>query len=103
MRSRLAGVFCVASRIRFVAQAMDPETEALVARVMADVYGDPASPAFPKPLPESEAGPSAGGQRRYLWVDAFGVLNYVTLARRAAAAGLVERFDIEPYSDFSAK
>ena len=45
---------------------------------------------FPRPLPPSEAGPSVvpygeGGQdcqRRYLWTDAFAVLNLVTLARR---------------------
>eukprot|EP00933_Yihiella_yeosuensis_P062281 TRINITY_DN65232_c0_g1_i1.p1 TRINITY_DN65232_c0_g1~~TRINITY_DN65232_c0_g1_i1.p1 ORF type:complete len:487 (+),score=89.46 TRINITY_DN65232_c0_g1_i1:66-1526(+) len=37
------------------------------------------------PLPEGEAGSHPSGQRRYLWVDAFGVLNFVSLAGYAAA------------------
>ncbi|KAK3273189.1 hypothetical protein CYMTET_18562 [Cymbomonas tetramitiformis] len=46
---------------------------------------------FPKPLPENEAGKGLLGQRRYLWTDAFGVLNYVTLARLAEEAGSSRR------------
>ena len=47
---------------------------------------------FPKPLPADEAGPSKVSyghgseqeppQRRYLWTDAFGILNLVTMAWR---------------------
>ena len=61
--------------------------------LMKQVYGDweelMDKKLFPKPLPAQEAGPScvkwgnAGEcQRRYLWTDAFGVLNFVTLAKR---------------------
>eukprot|EP00397_Hematodinium_sp_SG-2012_P039452 GEMP01043075.1.p1 GENE.GEMP01043075.1~~GEMP01043075.1.p1 ORF type:complete len:345 (+),score=93.06 GEMP01043075.1:180-1214(+) len=53
--------------------------------VMKEVYGDWDDPGvdFPKPMPATEAGPSADGkQRRYLWTDAFGVLNFITLAER---------------------
>jgi len=56
----------------------------LAGSVMRDVYGDwgvAASGWVPKPLPASEAGPSPSGQRRYLWVDAFGVLNFVSIAQ----------------------
>ena len=56
---------------------------ALMEEVMKDVYGDWKSDQFPKPLPVHEAGESPSHQRRYLWTDAFGVLNFVTLARRA--------------------
>eukprot|EP01062_Namystynia_karyoxenos_P003069 TRINITY_DN11081_c0_g1_i3.p1 TRINITY_DN11081_c0_g1~~TRINITY_DN11081_c0_g1_i3.p1 ORF type:complete len:362 (+),score=97.10 TRINITY_DN11081_c0_g1_i3:81-1166(+) len=52
-------------------------------RLMRAVYGDWESPSFPRPLPESEAGPSPCGQRRYLWTDAFAVLNFVSMAHRA--------------------
>src|SRR3546814_11952535 len=56
-------------------------------RVMKDVYGNWNTDNFPKPLPKHEAGESPSGQRRYLWTDAFGVLNFVTLARRAVEMG----------------
>ena len=61
--------------------------------LMKQVYGDwdelMDKKLFPIPLPAQEAGPScvqwgnAGEcQRRYLWTDAFGVLNFVTLSKR---------------------
>ena len=62
-------------------------------RLMKQVYGDwdvlLEQGTFPQPLPEQEAGPSCvpwgstgDCQRRYLWTDAFGVLNFVTMAQR---------------------
>ncbi|KAF4666116.1 hypothetical protein FOL47_004275, partial [Perkinsus chesapeaki] len=55
----------------------------LIETIMKDVYGDWSSESFPKPLPANEAGPGGvdGRQRRYLWTDAFGVLNFVTLSK----------------------
>ena len=35
---------------------------------------------FPKPLNEREAGPNLNGDRRYLWTDAFGTLNFISQA-----------------------
>jgi len=57
-------------------------------KVMKQVYGDWDDPSsgFPVSMPASEAGPSPSGQRRYLWTDAFGVLNFVTLSYRAETA-----------------
>ena len=49
-------------------------------RLMQSVYGNFQSTNFPLPLPEEEAGPCDNGQRRYLWTDAFAVLNLVSLA-----------------------
>jgi hypothetical protein len=56
----------------------------LMERTMKAVYGDWDDPAisFPLPAPPAEAGPSPSGQRRYLWTDAFGVLNFITLSQR---------------------
>ena len=56
----------------------------LMERTMKEVYGDWDDPgvSFPLPAPHSEAGPSPCGQRRYLWTDAFGVLNFITLSKR---------------------
>jgi hypothetical protein len=61
-------------------------------QLMKQVYGDwdvLDMNFFPKPLPATEAGPSnvkwgekGECQRRYLWTDAFGLLNFVTLAQR---------------------
>jgi hypothetical protein len=62
-------------------------------KLMKQVYGDwdvlLDQKLFPRPLPEREAGPSCVKwgegeqcQRRYLWTDAFGVLNFVTMAQR---------------------
>ncbi|KAF4747447.1 hypothetical protein FOZ63_028520 [Perkinsus olseni] len=50
---------------------------------MVDVYGDWKAEFFPKPLPPDEAGPGGhnGHQRRYLWTDAFGVLNFISLSK----------------------
>lgn len=73
----------------------------LAVHLMRDVYGDWRAPDWvPKPMPSAEAGPHLSGQRRYLWVDAFGVLNFVALAavsegeeaqvHLAAAAHLIE-------------
>merc|ERR1712137_891801 len=55
--------------------------------LMKAVYGDADASSFPRPLPKDEAGQGKTGQRRYLWTDAFGVLNYVTLAHRAKENG----------------
>jgi len=55
------------------------------------VYGEHrgagTKPFVPKPLPAGEAAVAPGGQSRYLWTDAFGVLNFVTEAARCAEAG----------------
>lgn len=62
-------------------------------RLMKQVYGDwdvlLDQKRFPQPLLAMEAGPSCVKwgekgecQRRYLWTDAFGVLNFVTMAQR---------------------
>lgn len=69
---------------------------------MKDVYGDWDAPDFeqcwPRPLPPDEAGPGQGlsgdVQRRYLWIDAFGVLNFVTLAHRAFERGDLDRREV---------
>ena len=57
----------------------------LMEKIMKAVYGDWDDPGvnFPLPAPPSEAGPSPSGQRRYLWTDAFGVINFITLSERA--------------------
>ena len=64
----------------------------LMEKVMKEVYGDWDNPniKFPIPMPETEAGPdweaSANNpdcQRRYLWTDSFGILNFITLSHRA--------------------
>ena len=50
--------------------------------------GSGGAAAFvPKPLPPGEAAVAPGGQSRYLWTDAFGVLNLCTEAERCAEAG----------------
>ena len=50
--------------------------------IMKQVYGDWDDPSvsFPKPEPATEAGLGMGNQRRYLWTDAFGVLNFITMS-----------------------
>ena len=51
--------------------------------LLDSVYGPVDSPSFPLPFPADEAGLCADGrQRRYLWTDAFGVLSYISLAKR---------------------
>ena len=45
----------------------------------------PGARFVPRPLPAGEAAEAPGGQRRYLWTDAFAVLNLVTDAARCAA------------------
>jgi len=69
-------------------------------RIMKQVYGDWAEAAveggsFPQPLPVGEAaeGPR-GHDRRYLWTDAWGVLNFCTLAHRARERGDEPGFDL---------
>ena len=62
----------------------------MACRLMEKVYGKwrGESDFTPKPLPASEAGEGPfGSQRRYLWTDAFGVLNLVTEVRRCDEAG----------------
>mmetsp|Transcript_45784 Transcript_45784/g.115257 ORF Transcript_45784/g.115257 Transcript_45784/m.115257 type:complete len:360 (-) Transcript_45784:302-1381(-) len=49
-------------------------------RLMESVYGPLQADTFPRPMPAGEAGACANGQRRYLWTDAFGVINLVSLA-----------------------
>lgn len=74
-----------------------PGRLAAATQLLKEVYGDwdemPPS-LFPKPMPASEAGPSAVAygdgasgetQRRYLWTDAWGVLCLSTLALRCGA------------------
>lgn len=73
----------------------DPGRLGAMRHLLQHVYGDwdellPRTPhLFPKPMPAAEAGPSmvpygdtGETQRRYLWTDAWGVLNFVTLALR---------------------
>ena len=64
----------------------------LMEQVMKEVYGDWDDPniKFPIPMPETEAGPdweananNSDCQRRYLWTDSFGILNFITLSHRA--------------------
>lgn len=51
--------------------------------LLDSVYGPVDSPVFPLPLPADEAGLcSDRHQRRYLWTDAFGVLSYISIAKR---------------------
>jgi hypothetical protein len=52
-------------------------------RLMEMVYGKISHADFPKSFPKTEAGDSVTGKRRYLWTDAFGVLNYVALSEAA--------------------
>lgn len=60
--------------------------EELCKTLMEFVYGEVESPSFPKGLGPNEAGISLGS-RRYLWTDAFGVLNYVSLAMKSEDRG----------------
>mmetsp|Transcript_20201 Transcript_20201/g.34074 ORF Transcript_20201/g.34074 Transcript_20201/m.34074 type:complete len:438 (-) Transcript_20201:303-1616(-) len=50
------------------------------ASLLHEIYGPVCSDDFPKSLSPSEAGPSTFPDRRYLWTDAFGILNFVSLA-----------------------
>ena len=70
---------------------MENPTE-MMETVMKEVYGDWDDPnsGFPKPMPCTEAGPdwepdakNPTCQRRYLWTDSFGILNFITLSHRA--------------------
>mmetsp|Transcript_19040 Transcript_19040/g.38480 ORF Transcript_19040/g.38480 Transcript_19040/m.38480 type:complete len:416 (-) Transcript_19040:146-1393(-) len=64
---------------------MAASTSAMGASIslLDSVYGPVDSPLFPLPLPADEAGLCADGrQRRYLWTDAFGVLSYISIAKR---------------------
>ena len=67
-------------------------TTELMEMVMKEVYGDWEDPesGFPLPMPNAEAGPDwepnskdPSCQRRYLWTDSFGILNFITLSHRA--------------------
>jgi len=60
----------------------------LAIQLLESVYGrlDGTDLDFPKPLPSTEAGLCANGQRRYLWTDAFAVLNLVSLAEWASSS-----------------
>jgi len=91
----LSGIFLVSSLTTSSTFAMRPTLgEGKIPKpsdrfvsAMRDVYGDwNSSPRWkPAPLPYGEAGELKLSdktiQRRYLWTDAFGVLNFVTLAR----------------------
>lgn len=60
--------------------------------LMETVYGrwralPPGARFVPRPLPPGEAAEAPGGQRRYLWTDAFAVLNLVTDAARCGDEG----------------
>ena len=60
--------------------------------LMETVYGrwralPPGARFVPRPLPAGEAAEAPGGQRRYLWTDAFAVLNLVTDAARCGDEG----------------
>ena len=66
----------------------------LMEKVMKEVYGDWDNPnsGFPIPMPNTEAGPDleandgdSACQRRYLWTDSFGIINFITLSRRAGS------------------
>ena len=70
---------------------MNREDESCSGKLTRLVYGEHrgagTKPFVPKPLPAGEAAVAPGGQSRYLWTDAFGVLNFVTEAARCAEAG----------------
>lgn len=56
--------------------------------MLNSVYGSVDSPGFPQPMPKDEAGLCADGhQRRYLWTDAFGVLNYISISQLYESRG----------------
>ena len=65
------------------------EDRVMFRKLTRQVYGEHrgAKPFVPKPLPPLEAAVAPDGQSRYLWTDAFGVLNFVTEAARCAEAG----------------
>jgi hypothetical protein len=94
----LSGIFLLSTLTRSASFAMKPalgEGKAVkpsdrFIKVMRDVYGDwsatRTTPNWrPTPLPYGEAGELQLSdktiQRRYLWTDAFGVLNFVSYAR----------------------
>ena len=59
--------------------ARGEETLRIVDIIQSQVYGEnPEALNFPRSLSETEAGPSSTGQRRYLWTDAFGIINYLS-------------------------
>lgn len=73
------------------APASHVEDRKLAKELMSLVYGSWKGSSSkggysPKPLPPGEAA-VVGGQSRYLWTDAFGVLNMCTEAARCAEAG----------------
>jgi len=72
-------------------RAMHQEDRVMFRKLTRLVYGEHrgagTKPFVPKPLPAGEAAIAPGGQSRYLWTDAFGVLNFVTEAARCAEAG----------------
>lgn len=66
-----------------------PTTLARFVQAQSSVYGPLPSPVTPETARSwsPPTTPGAGGHRgRYLWTDAFGVLNFVTLSRVAASA-----------------
>lgn len=62
----------------------------IVQMIQSSVFGDwrKGYEDFPRPLPENEAGSSPSGQRRYLWTDAFGILNFCSLAMATREVGI---------------
>lgn len=56
------------------------ETLRIVDIIQEKVFGKIDDPQFPLPMSSKEAGPGPGGQRRYLWTDSFGILNYCSQA-----------------------
>jgi hypothetical protein len=59
----------------------------VVDALQMETYGDWNEPNFPRPALPNEAGISPSGQRRYLWTDAFGILNFVSQARLVKSVG----------------
>ncbi|KAF4708008.1 hypothetical protein FOZ62_024627 [Perkinsus olseni] len=87
MRATTAGMSKLNSTYVNVMASSSPTVcskySAVAEALMVDVYGDWKAEFFPKPLPPDEAGPGGhnGHQRRYLWTDAFGVLNFISLSK----------------------
>ena len=75
------------------APAVSSDDQKQARALMVSVFGEwrgaaHESPGWtPRPLPRGEAAEGPGGQRRYLWTDAFGLLNLVSQAVRLREAG----------------
>lgn len=71
----------------------------LVDKLQMECFGNWHTEAFSKPMPASEAGPSPSGQRRYLWTDAFGIVNFISQAKllRSLDQGMEAEQQVQDY------